>query len=616
MIVRFAWLWMWMGTIVAQDPDIVTVRVDSRVTPENRIVLIADATIRPPYHIYGVVPVEGPIATEIAWELPAGLEVDGSLVAPAGEKHFDQGFEKEVVWYSGTPRFEQAIRVISASGDVPIRVRVRYQACTETYCLPPTTVSAEYVLTIPSGMAAQGRSTQDTALDSRTVNERIQSYQVLRKESMLSFIGLAFLTGLIALLTPCVFPMIPITVSFFTKHAAPTRPQAIQKALIYVGGIISSFALFGWLMSLILGASGAQNFAANPWVNLAIAALFVLFALSLFGVFEIRLPNFLIRLTQTQSASHSNLGILFAGITFTLVSFTCTVQFVGILMVASASGEWFLPILGMLCFAAAFSAPFFFLALFPQYLASMPKSGGWLHETKIVMAFIEIAAAFKFLSNVDLVWDMQWLTRPALLSIWIVLSAMCGWYLLGKIRFQEDEALEKVGVGRGALSFWFLSTAVYLASGLFGQPLQADLDAYLPPVEYGAVRAAGTSHEKWIEDYATAVTQSRQTGKPIFVDFTGKTCTNCRLMEKTIFTRPDVQEIFDQMVLARLWTDFGDQQEEYQALQQRLVGSVALPFYVILDDEENVLASFGGLERDPELFKSFLRKGLQNNTEP
>ncbi|HNB56531.1 MAG TPA: cytochrome c biogenesis protein CcdA, partial [bacterium] len=451
-----------------------------------------------------------------------------------------------------------------------------------------------------------------------TIQERTASYESLRKESLGSFIGLAFLTGLLALLTPCVFPMIPITVSYFTKHSASSRAGAVRQSVIYVVGIIASFTLFGWLMSLVVGATGAQNFAANAWVNLAIGILFIVFAMSLFGVFEIRLPSFIVNFSQQQANTGQTIGTLMAGVTFTLVSFTCTVQFLGLLMVAAADGEWFLPVIGMLCFATAFSTPFFFLSLFPQYLANLPKSGGWLHATKIVMGLVEIAAAFKFFSNVDLVWDLQWLTRPAMLSIWITLFGVSGIYLLGKIRWSVEDEVEEIGFGRTMTGLLFISFTVYLLSGLFGNPLQADMDAYLPPSDYGVVRTAGNaksteSHETWIEDYEAALREARTSGKPLFIDFTGKTCTNCRLMEKTMFTRADVQFYFDRMVLTRLWTDFGENMERYQDLQQRLVGSVALPFYVIITPDEKVLARFGGLERDPEIFKSFLADGLQKS---
>ncbi len=633
--------------IYSQQPPTVKLSVNAGTVNETSFSLDIKAVIDPKYHIYGIERLEGPVPTSVTLQLPENIRIKGSLISPEGKKHFDEGFGIDVTWHAGTVIFQQPLEIVGPlNAKDAIGIEFQYQACTESYCLPPKTLKSSYNLPasilelskkIPQvfeksslGEAKLEHSQpaiKDTVLsfvkgnlkiettEEKTVVERTASYEALRSESLASFIGLAFLTGFLALLTPCVFPMIPITVSYFTKHSATSRIQAIKQSLIYIFGIIFSFALFGWLMSLVVGATGAQNFAANDWVNLTIGILFVVFALSLFGVFEIRLPSFLVNFSQQHSDTGRNIGTLFAGVTFTLVSFTCTVQFLGLLMVASANGEWFLPIIGMLCFAAAFSAPFFFLSLFPQYLANMPKSGSWLHATKIVMAFVEVAAAFKFFSNVDLVWDSQILTRPVLLSIWIVLFGICGFYLLGKVKFSEDDTVDSIGAGRTGLGLFFMSLTVYLLSGLFGHPLQADLDSYLPPSDYGVIHTAVSKEEKnendWIESYASALARARETGKPLFIDFTGKTCTNCRLMEKTMFVRGDVDELFDQMVLARLWTDFSDSQEMNQELQQKFVGSVALPFYVIIDPEENVLATFGGLERNPEIFKMFLKEGLE-----
>ncbi len=635
------WMWMVPTLVLAQDKktDIVKLSLSEKPATETEFVLVLTADIDPAYHIYGTEPVEGPIPTEVTFEWPHGLEKAGALKTPSGIRHMDEGFGVEVTWLSGRVSFEQPVRVTGSVGaGTSVKASLTYQACTESYCLPPKTVSAIYVFkrsyaATRSGPETRGKvekaenvdtstviaaTTADTAKAGVTgsINDRISSYEELRKESLLSFIGLAFLTGLLALLTPCVFPMIPITVSFFTKYSNASRTQALKKSLVYVFGIIASFTVFGWLMSLVVGATGAQNFAANIWVNLFIGLLFVVFAMSLFGVFEIRLPSWFVNASQrasTTATEGSYWGTLFAGVTFTLVSFTCTVQFLGILMVASAQGEWFLPVIGMLCFAAAFSAPFFLLSLFPQYLASMPRSGGWLHATKIVMALVELAAAFKFFSNIDLVLDWEFLTRPALLSIWIVLFGLTGFYLLGKVIFSEDDRTDRIGFGRTTLAMFFLTVTVYLVYGLFGNPLQADVDAYLPPMEYGrAVSSAKADHaeEVWIEQYAPAAEKSKQTGRPMFIDFTGKTCTNCRLMEKTMFARDDVKALFDQMILTRLWTDFGNDMESNQELQQGLVGSVALPFYAIVDPSGQVLARFGGLERDPEVFKAFLKTGL------
>jgi thiol:disulfide interchange protein DsbD len=635
-------------SLFTQQPQTVKLSVSAGAVNGSDFSLDVRAVIDSKYHIYGVELLEGPVPTTMTLQLPENVKLKGNLISPEGEKHFDEGFGINVTWHSGTVVFKQPLEITGPikSGEA-IGVEFRYQACTESYCLPPQTIKTNYnlpasILAVSQRMTQIVRKTaadqvkvekkeplavRDTVLsyvagntkmesaDEKTVNERTASYEALRKESLASFIGLAFLTGFLALLTPCVFPMIPITVSYFTKHSATSRIQAIKQSVIYILGIIVSFALFGWLMSLIVGASGAQNFAANVWVNMIIGVLFIVFALSLFGVFEIRLPSFIVNFSQQHSDTGRNMGTLFAGVTFTLVSFTCTVQFLGLLMVASANGEWFLPIVGMLCFAAAFSSPFFFLSLFPQYLANMPKSGSWLHATKIVMAFVEVAAAFKFFSNVDLVWDSQILTRPVLLSIWIVLFGISGFYLLGKIKFSEDDTVDSIGAGRTGLGMFFMSLTIYLLYGLFGNPLQADLDSYLPPSDYGVIKSVSVKEEteeaEWTEIYATAIARARETGKPLFIDFTGKTCTNCRLMEKTMFVREDVHKLFDQMILARLWTDFGEAQEKNQELQQKFVGSVALPFYVIIDPEENILATFGGLERNPEIFMEFLKEGLE-----
>jgi thiol:disulfide interchange protein len=640
-----------IGTAVGYSQDkIVTLSTRENNIQTNQFTLTLQADIDKQYHIYGIKEPEGPISTAITFKLPKGLMLKGGLTAPTGKKHFDEGFGVEVTWHSGIVSFQQPMKILGTlnEGDI-ISIEFLYQACTETYCLPPKTITIDHPISkklielsrsvktseknedkniqtkidtiIPSetgGIDTLKKKTITTDSVEKSVNERTRSYEALRNESLLSFIGLAFLTGFLALLTPCVFPMIPITVSFFTKHSAASRKQAIKKSIVYALGIIFSFTLFGWLMSLILGATGAQNFAANIWVNLFIGVLFIVFAISLFGVFEIRLPSFLVNLSQLKSGSQGYAGTLFAGVTFTLVSFTCTVQFLGILMVASAQGEWFLPVIGMLCFASAFAAPFFLLSLFPQYIANMPKSGGWLHATKITMALVEIAAAFKFFSNIDLVMDLQFLTRPALLSIWIVLFGMTGFYLLGKIRFSEDDDVPKIGFARTSLAILFLSLTTYLCYGLFDNPLQSDIDSYLPPRDYGTFlridnKQNSPAEEMWIENYEAALIKSRETGLPMFIDFTGKTCTNCRLMEKTMFVRKDVQSVFNDMILVRLWTDFGDQKEYNQELQQRLVGSVALPFYAVVDAEENVYATFGGLERDPEIFKRFLHDGLNKS---
>ncbi|MEO2004063.1 MAG: cytochrome c biogenesis protein CcdA, partial [Candidatus Poribacteria bacterium] len=420
-----------------------------------------------------------------------------------------------------------------------------------------------------------------------------------------------------ALLTPCVFPMIPITVSFFTKKEGLTRAQGLTQALIYCGGIIATFTALGVLLAVLFGAASIQGVASNVWVNLLIAGVFVVFALNLFGAFEIRVPYKLLGfLGERSNKGAGTVATILMGLTFSLTSFTCTVPFVGTVLVAATRGELFWSITGMLGFSAAFASPFFFLALFPQLLSSLPKSGGWLNSVKVVMGFLELAAAMKFISNIDLVMDWGIMPRELFLAGWIAISAMAGYYLLGKFRLPHDTPSESVGVPRLMFSIGSFSAAIYLVTGLFGQPL-GELDAFLPPyamADRGGSPAGGqatASHDAWFQSYPEAIAEARAVGRPIFVDFTGVTCTNCRLMEKNVFARQDVAEIFESYVLVQLWTDKQTAESEAnQLMQQERFGTVALPYYALVTPDDIVIDTFEGFTRDAEKFKRFLRDGL------
>ena len=436
------------------------------------------------------------------------------------------------------------------------------------------------------------------------------------EKGFFSFILLAISMAFLSLLTPCVFPMIPITVSYFIHQGEVGERKPLSNAIIYTLGIIATFSILGFILALTLGASGANQLAANPWVNLFIAALFIYFALSLFGMYEIEMPAKLKELSMSQEGRGGIIGTLFMAVTFTLTSFTCTVQFVGLLLVSASQGQWFWPFLGMVVFSAAFAFPFFFLALFPQYLAKLPKSGGWLNSVKVVMGFLEMAAAFKFLSNTDLVWGWGFFSHNAVLAVWAVLMLLTGFYLLGKIQLPHDSPLKLISVPRLMLSTAFLTFGLYLTSGLFGQRIHGLIYSYLPPkIEgtTGAIISSGQSMSEeltWYRSLDDALVETQASGKSVFIDFTGYTCTNCRWMEANVFIKKDVHDRFKEMILVQLYTDGGPNHRENQEYEIERFGTAALPFYVILSPEDEVIATFPGMTRNINDFIDFLDVGL------
>ena len=434
--------------------------------------------------------------------------------------------------------------------------------------------------------------------------------------SLLSFLWVAMTMGALSLLTPCVFPMVPITVSYFTNHAAGSRGKAVQQAVIYMLGIILTFTALGMALALVVGATSLNRFAANPWINILITAIFLGFAASLFGVFNLEIPPALVNrldaITRKQGGSQT-IATLLMGLTFTLTSFTCTAPFVGTLLVMAAGGNWQWPLVGMLAFSSVFALPFFVLALMPQWMAALPKAGGWLNAVKVMMAFLEVAAAMKFISNVDLVWGWHFFTRDVVLATWVVIALLMMLYIIGQFRFAHDAPVKSVGLVRlttalacGTLAFWMMT-------GLFGKRL-GELEAFLPPAPESMGIAAGgssaSSELPWImNDYTQALARAHAEGRRVFIDFTGYTCTNCRWMEANMFTRQDVRQELGNYILVRLYTDGdGEVYEKQQALQQAKYQTVALPFYAVVEASGAPVSTFPGLTRNPEQFVTFLRQ--------
>lgn len=600
-----------------ESPVTLSAKAESSVRAGEVVNIIVKAEMDAEWKIYALRDQgEGPIATRVVVTGEI-IEASGLVWEDEPVEKYDDGFLTTTRTHQGGAIFKAPILVKSdlSPGKYNLSVNVLFQVCNASLCYPPK----EEVLTIT--VTVEGGTVRDDRTEMVLVTEVFDDYGNINldaaiDEGFFSFVILAFSMGLLALLTPCVFPMIPITVSFFTHQGETGEGKPITNAIIYTLGIIATFSILGIILALTLGASGANQLAANPWVNIFIAALFIYFALSLFGMYEIELPSALRQYSLKQEGRGGVIGTLFMAVTFTLTSFTCTVQFVGLLLVAASQGQWFWPMIGMVVFSAAFALPFFFLALFPQYLAKMPKSGSWLNSVKVVMGFLELAAAFKFISNTDLVWGWGFFSHNTVLAVWAVLMLLTGIYLLGKIQLPHDSPLASISVPRLMLSTAFLTFGLYLTSGLFGQKIHGLIYSYLPPIvesESGAVRTNGASMAEefnWYRNLDEGLAEARATGKSVFIDFTGYTCTNCRWMEANTFTKTEVKHRFGEMILVQLYTDGGPNHRENQQYEIDRFGTAALPFYVILSPNDDVITTFPGMTRSLDDFLDFLDKGL------
>ena len=619
------------------------------LAPGSELVLTLRATMAPTWHLYSLTPypddvLAAPQPTTIQLKEHPFVEPGAEVRQPPPKLDHDENFGIETEYFDGIVDFEVPIRVVPAApaGEHEVVLKVRFMACNDRLCLPPQNVEISTVLVVSGTPAtlssqlsralSQAATEETTGLPPAATSGKTQSSSPSRVQpppadpsgaptTTLAYILFAMAGGGLALLTPCVFPMIPITVSYFTKREV-SRRQALYDAGLYSLGIILTFTVLGFALTRLFGAGGINRVASSPTVNIAIAALFVVFALSLFGAIELRLPSsWLTAVDKTSSAAGGATGILLMALAFSLTSFTCTVPFVGTVMVAATRGDWLWALLGVSAFATVFAAPFFFLALFPSLLKSLPTAGSWMNSLKVTMGFLELAAAMKFISNVDLVFQWELITRPVFITVWLAVALVLTLYLLGHFSFPHEEPTQRIGAGRVLSAVFFLSVSFYLLRGLFGASL-GELDAFLPPRDYGvdawapgnmvSVSGSGESErEHWLTDYQEALRQARETGKPIFVDFTGYTCTNCRWMEANIFVRPRVRELFQKYVLLRLYTDGGKPEHEANLqMEQDRFQTIALPLYALLTPADEIIATFPGLTRNEDAFVAFLEKGL------
>ena len=426
------------------------------------------------------------------------------------------------------------------------------------------------------------------------------------------FLLTAFGAGLAAIFTPCVFPMIPFTVSYFVNRQTGGKKDGLLQAVVFCLGIIVLFTGLGALVKGIAGPFGVVQLGNSPWVNGFIAAVFVVFGLSLLGAYELTLPSGMLTKLNQASEGGGYLGTLLMGLTFTLTSFACIGPIVGPLLVASVQTSGLQPVFGMAAFATGLAAPFFVLALFPSFLQKLPKSGGWLMRVKVVLGFVVLAIAMKYLSSADQILQTGWISREMFLASWVVLFALPGLYLLGFLRLEGIKPEDHLGVGRVLVAALFLTFSISLLPGLFGASL-GNVEAFIPVQAKGVALLGGGGGESaapvWMKNqYKEALAKARAENKLVFINFTGYACTNCHWMKANMFPRPEITPLLKDFVLVDLYTDGTDaESEQNQQLEEKRFGTVAIPFYAILDPDEHTIATFPGLTRNASEFEIFLK---------
>jgi len=521
-----------------------------------------------------------------------------------------------------------------------IRAFVEYMVCDDTRCLPPT--EGELVFDL-SGQLAKESNTEDMHQEDHGIDD---------PKGMWSIFVIAFFSGFAALLTPCVFPMIPMTVSFFTKQSK-NRKQGIKNAIFYGISIVLIYVVLGSLVTGIFGADSLNALSTNVWFNLIFFVLLVVFAASFLGAFEIVLPYSWANKVDQQAVKGGVIGILFMALALAIVSFSCTGPIVGTLLVEAASKGGTAPIVGMLGFSLALALPFMFFALFPGWLNSLPKSGGWLNSVKVFLGFLELALAFKFLSNADLVLQLHWLEREVFIAIWIAIFGMLAMYLFGKIRLPHDSPVLHISVGRLGLGLLTLSFTLYLIPGLWGAPLKL-VSGFPPPMQYsespngvGYTGSMGGSFSSEplpegatygphdivaFEDYEEGMAYAKKVGRPVLIDFTGHACVNCRKMEERVWSETEILDILNnEVVLVSLYVDdkrklpkdqqyvstttgkkiktIGNKWSDFQIREYR---ANAQPYYVLVDGEGKSLNGPVGYTPDVEAYGAWLKQGIHN----
>jgi thiol:disulfide interchange protein len=575
--------------------------LDQTAAPGATVLGHLEATVEPEWHMYSLTtPPGGPIPTTIKTDNSPSID-KFTIFEPPPIRKFDPSFKVDTETYEGTQTFLARIQLKKdlPPGPVTITFVPRYQTCSGTTCIPPRTRQVSATLNILASAPIAAINIPAGYIEAKPSTAKpIAAATGTDEGSLAAFLALAFGVGLASIFTPCVFPMIPITMSYFTGQRS-----GIRQAIIFCLGIIVPFSAIGLILTLALGPAAVVQLGSNAWVNGFIALIFFVFGLSLLGAFEITIPSGVLTKLNAASGQGGIVGTLLMGLTFTLASFACVGPFMGTLLAASVGADKMRPVLGMVVLSSGLALPFFLLALFPKYLQKLPRSGEWLARVKVVMGFFVLAAMLKYLYSLDAVLQTGFLTRERFLAAWVVLFAMAGFYLLGFVRLPGISRDGELGVARLLIGTVLVVFGLSLLPGMFGSKL-GEIEAYIPPVSGGT----GSGDLPWIEnDLPSAFAKAKAEGKTVLVNFTGYACTNCHWMKANMFTKPEVGGVMKNMVLVDLYTDGTDAASEAnQKLEEDKFQTVAIPFYVLYDGNQNVLATFPGLTRKPDEYISFL----------
>jgi thiol:disulfide interchange protein DsbD len=614
--------------------------------------LIATATIESGWHLYSqVVPEGGPIPTLFTYDDSSGkVRTMGNTSEEEGYTVDDPVFNMKIKFFENSATFKQKVELVE--GTNLVNGIVEFMVCDDARCLPPEEVDLVFDLT----RAVAGSSSSTSQKEDNVSVEVDSSPKEEPKKGLWGIFFIAFLSGFAALLTPCVFPMIPMTVSFFTKQSK-NKATGIKNAVIYGLSIIGIYVALGSGVTAIFGADALNALSTNVWFNLIFFLLLIVFAISFLGAFEIVLPSSWGTKVDKQADRGGIIGIFFMALALAFVSFSCTGPIVGTLLVEAASKGGTAPIIGMLGFSMAIALPFALFAAFPGWMNSLPKSGGWLNTVKVVLGFLELALAFKFLSNADLVLQLHWLEREVFLAIWIAIFGTLTLYLFGKIKLPHDSPLDHISVGRLGLGLTTLTFTLYMLPGLWGAPL--DLISAFPPAQhysespYGVgfskLGLAGTSSHNIdipegahlmaphdilaFNDYDLGLAYAKKVGKPVMIDFTGHACVNCRKMEQNVWVEPEVLDILiNDVVLISLYVDdkrplpkgeevdsklkpgkklkyIGQKWSELQTIKYK---TNSQPYYVLMEHNENNLIDPVAYTPNADKYLAWLKEGISN----